>query len=74
MPAGLVAAGSKPENNPTSTSQHPLFPATLPVLQGKQHYLLYCLTPAMKPRMLMTGAPCASVPYLILCRNLLVLY
>lgn len=24
-------------------------------LAGKQHYLLYCLTPAMKPRMLMTG-------------------
>ena len=28
-------------------------------LAGKQHYLLYCLTPAMKPRMLMTGA-CAG--------------
>jgi hypothetical protein len=26
-------------------------------LGGKQHYLLYALTPAMKPRMLMTGAP-----------------
>lgn len=26
-------------------------------LAGKQHYLLYCLTPAMKPRMLMTGRP-----------------
>ena len=25
-------------------------------LAGKQHYLLYCLTPAMTPRMLMTGA------------------
>ena len=25
-------------------------------LAGKQHYLLFCLTPAMKPRMLMTGA------------------
>jgi 26S proteasome regulatory subunit N1 len=25
-------------------------------LGGKQHYLLYALTPAMKPRMLMTGA------------------
>lgn len=25
-------------------------------LGGKQHYLLYALTPAMRPRMLMTGA------------------
>lgn len=33
-------------------------PSLVPHLhpQGKQHYLLYCLTPAMKPRMLMTGA------------------
>lgn len=29
-------------------------------LAGKQHYLLYCLTPAMKPRMLMTGAAAAA--------------
>ena len=32
-------------------------PPCLRAMQGKQHYLLYCLTPAMKPRMLMTGAP-----------------
>lgn len=31
-------------------------------LAGKQHYLLYCLTPAMKPRMLMTGAPRGAMP------------
>lgn len=31
-------------------------------LAGKQHYLLYCLTPAMKPRMLMTGRAPAAPP------------
>lgn len=38
-------------------------PPRLRAMQGKQHYLLYCLTPAMKPRMLMTGAPacCCTV-------------
>lgn len=35
--------------------------------QGKQHYLLYCLTPAMKPRMLMTGALCWPVLYWLEC-------
>lgn len=34
-------------------------------LAGKQHYLLYCLTPAMKPRMLMTGRLPLADPLLL---------
>lgn len=36
-------------------------------LGGKQHYLLYCLAPAMKPRMLMTGARSISVLFTSRC-------
>jgi len=34
---------------------------TKATLGGKQHYLLYALTPAMRPRMLMTGEGARTV-------------
>ena len=54
--AALPCSGFPPLVNLRSPSQ-PMFISGSLVPQGKQHYLLYCLTPAMKPRMLMTGAP-----------------
>lgn len=49
--AGMQAPMLSVTQGCSTVPSHPAWP------QGKQHYLLYCLTPAMKPRMLMTGAP-----------------